>query len=376
MINKIVIIGSTGVLGTKLLNFLKKNNQNVSLITCFSNFKKVLKQKKFIKSKLALVLNNTIKIKINELNYGDDLLIHHIKNKEIKLFYILDTGFKSLKYIDLITKFQNNCTIAIANKEILVAGGTLLINNILKSKNQILPIDSEHFSLINLFPERKFIKNYISKIYLTASGGPFYFNNNFNINKINLDKATSHPLWKMGYKNSIDSSNLVNKVLECFELSSLYNFPLSKIDITIVPKGFVHSIVFYNDQRISINCFNNDMMIPLTSPFSNKLITKTSNPNLNIFADQNFDFTPFNNKKFQILKYYSTLLTYNHVQQINFMLLNAEAVNRFISKKLKYRDIIPFIFDNINNFSKTKKFKELYEIIEYTSNVSLEISKI
>ena len=376
MINKIVIIGSTGVLGSKLLNFLKKTNDRVIFISCFSNYKKLIKQKKFIGPKHALVLNGTIEKRINELNYGDNLLIDYIKKNHINFFYILDTGFQSLKYIDLIIKFQNNCTIAIANKEILVAGGMLLINNILKSKNNILPLDSEHFSLINLFAERKLIKNYISKIYLTASGGPFYFKKNFNISKISLNKSISHPLWKMGYKNSIDSSNLVNKILECFELSSLYNFPLSKIGITILPKGFIHSIVFYNDQRISVNCFKNDMMIPLTSPFVKKFNTQPAVTDLKIFSDKNMKFTSFDNKNFQILKYYKKLLTFNHIQQINFMLLNAEAVNRFISKRLNYEDIIPFIFNNINIFPKSKKFRDLYEIINYTNLISKKISKI
>ena len=376
MIKRIVILGSTGVLGSKLLSFLKKNNLKVSLITCFSNYKKLLKQKKYIGSNRAIVLDNNITIKCDELDFGEMFLIKHIKEKPINLLYVLNIGFDSLKYIDLVIKFQKNCTLAIANKEIIVAGGHILINKILKSGNKVLPLDSEHFSLINHFPERNLIKNYISKIYLTASGGPFYFNKNFNINNINLNKATSHPLWKMGFKNSIDSSNLVNKVLECFELSSLYNFPLSKIGITILPKGFAHSLVFYKDQRISINCFNNDMMIPLTSPFSYKTVLNSPPTSIKIFENKDLNFKAFGNNKFQILKYYDKLLTFNHVQQINFMILNAEAVKRFILKDLKYVDIIPFIFNNINSFPKTKKFKDLYEIINYTNKISFKISKL
>ena len=376
MSNKIVIMGSTGVLGNKLLNYLKKNNKNVELITCFSNQNKLMKQKSFSKAKYAIVLNNNIPKINNKLSYGDTTLVEYIKNNPISIFYILNTGFNSLQYIDLIIKFQKKCTIAVANKEVLIAGGKIVINNILTSGNMFLPLDSEHYSLINLLPERKLINNYISKIYLTASGGPFYFNKKFNLNDIDLKKATYHPIWNMGYKNTIDSSNLVNKVLECFELSSLYDFPLSKIGITISPKAFAHSIVFYKDQRISVNCFLNDMMIPMTSPFFDKSFYKSPNTNISIFSDKDLNFTEFNNKKFQILKYYKNLLSFCHVQQINFMMINAEAVERFITNQIQYKEIIPFIFNNIDNFPKKKLFKNLYEIIKYTNKISLDIKKL
>jgi 1-deoxy-D-xylulose-5-phosphate reductoisomerase len=376
MNSKIVIIGSTGVLGNKLLTYLIKNNKRVDLLTCYSNQKKLFAQKKLSKARYALVLNTKIKNSVKELYYGDHILIEYIKINPISIFYILNTGFESLKYIDLLIKFQKKCTIAVANKEILVAGGKLLINNILNSGNNFLPLDSEHYSLINHLPERNFINNYISKIYLTASGGPFYFKKKFNIKDINLKMATNHPIWKMGFKNSIDSSNLVNKVLECFELSSLYNFPLSKIGITISPKAFAHSIVFYKDHRISINCFLNDMMIPMTSPFVDNSYYNAPNNNLSIFSDKNFNFTEFNNKKFQILKFYKRILTFNHVQQINFMILNGEAVDRFIHNKMNYKDIIPFIFNNIDHFPKRKIFKNLYQIINYTNKVSSGINKL
>lgn len=378
MINKIAVIGSTGVLGTKLLSFFHKNKKKVSLVTCYSNYKKLIKQKKSSGAKHAIVLDSKLKNISKNLKFGEDSLFTYIENEVIDLFYILNTGFDSLKYINYIIKHQKNCTIAVANKEVLVAGGKILIDNILLSGNKFLPLDSEHFSLIDLLPKRDLIKNHVAKIYLTASGGPFYYDNNFEINSVNLKQATSHPIWKMGYKNSIDSSNLINKVLECFELSSVYNFPLSNIGITISPKAFAHSIVFHNDKRISINCFLNDMMIPLTSPFTSstsnsKIITRA---NINILSDNNLSFSTFNNKKFQILKYYKRIMTFNHIQQINFMILNAEAVNRFVSKQISYKDIIPFIFKNIDKYPKKKTFKNLYEIIKYTNMLSSMVIKI
>ena len=376
MITNIAIIGATGVLGTKLLSYLNKNKKKISLITCYSNYKKLIKQKQLSSATHAIVLNKNLKIYNNNLNYGDAFLFRYIENNNIDLIYILDSGFESLKYIDHIIKHQKNCTIAVANKEVLVAGGKLLIDKILISKNKFLPLDSEHFSMIDLLPQRNSIKNYVTKIYLTASGGPFYFKNNFKINTINLKQATKHPIWKMGYKNSIDSSNLVNKILECFEVAAIYNFPLAKIDIAISPKAFAHSVIFFSDKRISINCFINDMMIPLSSPFYDKNFYSDSDTSIKLLSDNDLTFSKFNNKKFQIHKYYKRILKFSHVQQINFMILNAEAVNRFILNTISYKAIIPFIFANIDKYPKTKKFKNLYEIIKYTNMLSLKINKL
>jgi len=376
MIDKIVVVGSTGVLGTKLLSYLNKNQKKISLITCYTNYKKLLKQKKSSGVEHAIVLDKKLKNLNNNLKYGEDYLLKFIKFESIDLIYVLNTGFESLKYIDYIIKHQKKCTIAVANKEVLIAGGKLLIDKILLSGNYFLPLDSEHFSLIELLPKRNLIKSFVSKIYLTASGGPFYFDPNFNINSINIKQATTHPIWKMGFKNSIDSSNLVNKVLECFELSSLYDLPLSKIGITISPKAFAHSVVFYNDKRISINCFLNDMTIPLTSPFANKVFYSKPNTNINVLSNNDLTFSIFNNKKFQILKYYKKLLKFSHIQQINFMILNAEAVKRFILTDINYEDIIPFIFKNIEKYPKKKKFKNLYEIIKYTNMLSCKVNKL
>ena len=118
------------------------------------------------------------------------------------------------------------------------------------------------------------------------------------------------------------------------------------------------------------------MTIPLTSPFSSNNINSKPNTNINLLTNNDLTFSPFNNKKFQIFKYYKKLLSFSHVQQINFMILNAEAVNRFILNLISYKDIIPFIFKNMNKYPNKKNFKNLYEIIKYTNMVSSKVNKL
>ena len=118
------------------------------------------------------------------------------------------------------------------------------------------------------------------------------------------------------------------------------------------------------------------MMIPLTSPFANKVFYSKPNTNINVLSNNDLSFSIFDNKKFQILKHYKKLLKFTHIEQINFMILNAEAVKRFILTDINYWDIIPFIFKNIEKYPKKKKFKNLYEIMRYTNMLSHKVNKL
>ena len=121
-------------------------------------------------------------------------------------------------------KHNSSCLFAVANKEMLIAGGNLLQKKIIASNNKFLPLDSEHYSLRYLNLNNK----HINKLYITASGGPFYFKKKIDLKKVSLKQVVSHPKWKMGLNNSIDSSNFINKILEIFELSAIEGNSLKK----------------------------------------------------------------------------------------------------------------------------------------------------
>ena len=117
-------------------------------------------------------------------------------------------------------------------------------------------------------------------------------------------------------------------------------------------------------------------MIPLTSPFSSEIYYKKPKDDINIINCSDLNFIKFNNKNFQIHKYLKKIFNFSQTEQILFMMLNAESVNRFIANKITYSQIIPFIFDNIRNLPNKNKFKNLYEIINYTNMVSTILKKL
>ena len=212
---KIIIIGATGKLGLKLLKFCSKRNIKVDTITCYKNYNKLndLKQNCNISNAFCLIRPNE---KLKFINF--------LKSRKFQIIYFLDYGALSIEYLQLILRNNKNSYIAIANKELLIAGGNLLSNKINKTKNKLIPIDSEHFSLF----DKNISNENINKIYITASGGPFYFEKTINLKKVSFKSVINHPKWEMGINNSIDSSNFVNKYLEMFELSTIYNIDLKK----------------------------------------------------------------------------------------------------------------------------------------------------
>lgn len=352
---KIIIIGSTGKLGTKLLNYAFKNKVEIYAITCFSNFKKLLYQKNKYKINHTFILSDADSKK----------LFFKLLSQKIDLIYFLDFGSSSLIYLNYFLDFNNKSTVAVANKEMIIAGGRLLFDKIKSTNTSFVPLDSEHFSLKN-----NLLNNNIKKIYLTASGGPFFYKKNIKLNNVNLRQVKAHPKWKMGVNNLIDSSNFMNKILETFELSHIYDIPLKNIDFLISKEAFIHSVVEYQDGIYSLNTFKNEMLITLSYPL-NEYINKTSHINSKnyLFNLQNFRLDFKYDKRFILFKYYKKIFNFNHAQQICLMLLNNHAQNLYLTGNLEYSQIIPYSMKRINKIKKDYDIRSLLDIVEYINEL-------
>ena len=353
---KICIIGSTGKLGTSLLKFCSKKNINIISITGFKNKKKLELQKYRFNIENSFLLSN----KIEDKNFKIFL-----KTNTLDIIYFLDYGYESIKYADIFLKNNKDSLIAIANKEMIIAGGSLLINKIIKSKNTLIPLDSEHFSISNL----NINNDNINKIYITASGGPFYFNKKINLNDVSKKNVLSHPKWKMGINNSIDSSNFINKVLEIYELSIIYKINLKKIDFLISPEAYIHSVIINNDNIININCFNNDMLITLIKPLE-KFYSNLYKINQNIFLDTHkLKLEKFNDKRFKIYKYLSYLKKLSHAEQLSFMILNNIGQKKYLNSKIEYNNIIDFIMHNLKKIKFNSEFTSFNDTINFIKSL-------
>jgi len=357
--NKILVIGSTGKLGSKLLSFCFKNKIYINSITSYKNQKKMKTQKEKYSIKKSFCLSH----KEDFIQFNN-----FIKINKFGIIYFLDYGSKTLEFMEFFLKINTNTIFAIANKELLIAGGSILINKIKKSKNFLIPLDSEHFSLYRNNPKN----SDIYKIYITASGGPFYSKKRINFNNVSLNQVLRHPKWKMGINNSIDSSNFINKVLEIFELASIYNIDINKINFLISPEAYIHSIICYNDMTISINCFNNDMIISLVKPleiFFQKTFFKIKK-NINFLDSKNLKLNEFNDKRYKIYNYIKLFRKFSHKNQIKFMILNNIAQKKYLNRELKYTNIVPFIMKKVDLNDNNYEFNSFKDILIYINQIS------
>ena len=197
--------------------------------------------------------NNKIKI-INNLNS-----LNIKKKSEITISAI--PGIAGLN--PTLQIMRSTKKILIANKESIICGWELIKNKAKKASTEIIPIDSEHFSIFNLLTGHNI--NEINKVYLTASGGPFLNFSNRQLKNIKPHQALKHPKWKMGKKISVDSATLMNKILELAEAQKLFNLSNKKIEILIHPQSLVHAIVDFKNGLKKFIYHETSMLVPIAN---------------------------------------------------------------------------------------------------------------
>lgn len=265
---KIAILGSTGSIGTQTLEIVRANSDlQVVALAAGGNVELMEKQVREFKPKLAVMWSESaaaaLKEKIKDMpvrvTYGMDGLIEASVLEEVEVLVTAIVGMIGIR--PTIAAINAGKTIALANKETLVCAGHLIMP-LAKEKNvSILPVDSEHsaiFQSLNGEP-----KSRISKILLTASGGPFRGRKTEDLKNIQLEDALKHPNWAMGRKITIDSSTLVNKGLEVMEAKWLFDVDFSQIQVVVHPQSVIHSMVEYADGGIMAQLGTPDMKLPI-----------------------------------------------------------------------------------------------------------------
>ena len=225
MNKEIIILGSTGSIGTTTLSVIKEQNFKIILLSTDKNAKKLLNQAILFKVKDVIIEDEVQYKKYKKLFNKNKIRIYlglinlkRILKKKVNYCINSISGIDGLSpTLDVIPFTQN---ILIANKESIICGWHLIKKKLIKHKVNFIPIDSEHFSIWKLIKNENYTK--INKIILTASGGPFLKKTIKEIKNINPRHALKHPNWKMGKKISIDSATMMNKVFEFIEAIKIF----------------------------------------------------------------------------------------------------------------------------------------------------------
>ena len=359
MKKKIVILGSTGSIGKSTLEVIKKDKKNfdVILLSAKNNYKKLVKQAKEFKARNILINNkNFFKKKkklVNKKNikvFSGNASLKNIYSGKIDFTMSAVVGIAGLQ--PTVDAIKVSKTVALANKESIICGWHILEKLKKKYNTKIIPVDSEHFSIMELMKNSN--ENDVEEIIITASGGPFLNTPLKKLNFVKPHQAIKHPNWKMGKKISVDSSTLMNKVFEVIEAYRLFKFDKKKYRIIIHPQSFVHSIIRFKNGLTKMILYSSDMKIPISN-----ILYKDKNKFVNSKKIESkildkMNFFEVDKKKFPSVKLIDKCLNFEPSCSIIVNATNEVLVELFLKGKISYLDIV----NTINMIFKDKEFKK------------------
>ena len=386
MKKKIVILGSTGSIGKSFLNILKKdiNNCDILLLTVNKNTTELLKQLKIFKVKNIIVTDEKSFLKIKKILKNKKINIYNNYTYINKIFlnnkadYVLNaiSGLDGLGPTLKIIKFTKK--IAIANKESIICGWSLIKKELDKFKVKFIPVDSEHFSIWSLIHNVKNI--HIEKVFITASGGPL---NKFPLNrfhKVTVRQALKHPNWKMGKKISIDSATLMNKVFEIIEAKKIFNYKYNQLKILIHPDSYVHAIVKFKNGLTKMLIHDTNMTIPIFNSFYSNFEKKIKTEKLNLNLLNKLSFKSVDIIRFPIVKILKKMPNDESLFETVIVSANDKLVDLFLNKKITFSQISIFLLKLIEmkEFKRFKKIKvkNIDQIVKLSNYVSLKICNL
>ncbi|NLN73464.1 MAG: 1-deoxy-D-xylulose-5-phosphate reductoisomerase [Bacteroidales bacterium] len=351
----VAILGSTGSIGTQSLEVIKQHQDKfqVEVLTACRNSQLLIKQATELKPNAVVIADETKYEKVKEalephfikVFAGTKSLEDVVTMESIDVIVMALVGYSGLK--PTYNAVKANKRIALANKEVLVVGGELIMNLLQNSRASIYPVDSEHSAIFQCLVGESF--DTIEKLILTASGGPF---RNLEIEKwgqVTPEQALKHPNWCMGDKVTIDSATMMNKGLEVIEAYWLFGVPIDNIEVLIHPQSIVHSMVQFNDGSVKAQLGIPDMKLPIQYALSYPQRIKLQEERLDLAKIVSLDFEEVDTDKFRNLKIAINSIKKGGLYPCAMNAANEIAVDAFLNNRLNFAKIPDLIEQSTAN---------------------------
>lgn len=343
-VKTVSILGSTGSIGRSTVDLIlsQRDKFSVAVLTGGKNLELLVEQAKKLRPRHAVIADETLYMELKQALSGTGIEVA-AGDQAIVDAAAIDTdwtmsaivGIKGL--LPTLEAIKQGKRVALANKESLVSAGSLMIQAVDEAGCTLLPVDSEHNAVFQVFDRRN--KDSISRIILTASGGPFLHLSRDELKGITREQALRHPTWSMGEKISIDSATMMNKSLEIIEASYFFNLKRQKIDVLIHPQSIVHSMVEYADGSILAQMGASDMRTPIAHTLAWPERMPTSGKILDLTKNVKFEFEPIDIERFISIKLaYAVLDTGKNAPAI-LNAANEVAVEAFLAGRLDFSKI-------------------------------------
>ena len=350
----IAVLGSTGSIGTQTLEIVRANDDlNVVSLAAGSNIEMLEKQIREFKPQVVCVYNEKkaeeLKIKVSDTDVkivtGMDGLIETAVIKTADIVLTAVVGMIGIR--PTIAAIKAGKDIALANKETLVTAGHIIIPLAKEYGIRILPVDSEHSAIFQSLQGNK--KSQLSKILLTASGGPFRNTPKEDLKNVTVKDALKHPNWSMGRKITIDSATMVNKGLEVIEAKWLFDVDIDNIEVVVQPQSLIHSMVEYVDGGIMAQLGTPDMKLPIQYALFYPDRRTLNGKRVNFFDIANITFFKPDRDKFKGFDLaFKAGKTGGSLPTI-YNAANELAVSKFLNEEIRFLDIPELIETAMDN---------------------------
>lgn len=337
---ELAIFGSTGSIGCSTLNVVRRHRDRfaVSILAAGRNLQRLIEQIREFNPRHVYIIGEKDAAVLKALFPGLDIYRGEDGMDKVSRLTDFDIGVSALVGVAGLrptwNMIQNGKTVALANKEVLVAGGRLVMEAARKQGAALLTVDSEHSAIMQCLRGEN--HGEIERILLTASGGPFF--DREITDSITPEEALRHPTWKMGPKITIDSATMMNKGFEIIEARWLFDVPVERVQVVIHRQSIVHSMVEFKDGSIMANIAPPDMELPIAYALSYP--ERMEMPQrLDIFAMKALEFKAPDEGKFPCLRLAKEAARAGHGAQVVLNAANEALVARFLAGGLRFTDI-------------------------------------
>ena len=379
---RVSVFGSTGSVGCNTVSMLECNldKYQIQALTGGSNIKLLAQQAWRLRPKMALVSNSNLYDELRRELSGSGVVVGAgedaiVEAATMPADWIMASIVGMAGLAPTLAAIKQGGVVALANKECLVSAGVLFTEEVEKYGTRLLPVDSEHNGIFQIFDFDR--PEWIEKIVLTASGGPFRSCNLEEMRNVTPDEALKHPNWSMGKKISIDSATLMNKGLERIEAFHLFPVTRDQIEIVVHPQSIVHSMVAYRDGSVLAQMGIPDMRMPIAHTLAWPGRIEVSGNNLDLCKMGQLTFESPSESRFPALRVAREALEAGGGVPGIMNAANEAAVEGFLAGRIGFLEIVEIVEKTILKLAgvKANSLEEVCEIDKESRGIAEEFIK-
>jgi len=352
----VTILGSTGSVGCSTIDLIKRNPDSfvVEALTARRNVSLLVEQAKMLNPRYVAIGDeehyHAVKAGLSgsgiEVAAGPEAIVGAARRPAD---FVMSAIVGAAGLAPTLAAVNRGAMVGLANKECLVCAGSLMVEEIRRNSAVILPVDSEHNAIFQVFDFER--RDSVDKLILTASGGPFRSFNNEAMQSVTPAQAVAHPNWDMGAKISVDSATMMNKGLEIIEAHHLFDIPEERIEVLVHPQSVIHSMVAYVDGSILAQLGTPDMRTPIAYALAWPARMHAPQERLDLVAMAELTFEAPDPKRFPALRLAREVLKKGGSAPTVLNAANEIAVEGFLAGQIGFLEIVAIVEDVLMQFN-------------------------